>query len=273
MKLRIVFLLSLSVLLGCENDSGQIRFDKQSEYERVFVVDKGDRRYLRFGSLNSANQSIISLSDPTAVPVEYIRQATLGVMLTPSLNRVLMIGLGGGNFTTLLRRHFPELHIEAIEIDPVVVEAAKTFFNVREDERFKIHVADGAQFIRETPHIYDLILIDAYSGEGIPPALSGPSFFDAVKAKVSVNGIVILNLHRQKEREQSFIKTIQARFPEIACIRSSDNLNLVLFGKRSTMPHREDLVSMTREFSTAFDLSFNLEVLAKKLNIKCNVVD
>ncbi len=30
---------------------------------------------------------------------------------------------------------------------------------------------------------------------------------------------------------------------------------------------------MTREFSTAFDLSFNLEVLAKKLNIKCNVVD
>lgn len=44
MKLRIVFPLILFVLLGCENDSGLIRFDKQSEYERVLVVDKGDRR-------------------------------------------------------------------------------------------------------------------------------------------------------------------------------------------------------------------------------------
>ena len=138
MKILIVFFLTLVALLGCDFESSQIRFDKQSEYERVLVIDKGDRRYLRFGNPNSVNQSIISLSDHRAVPAEYIRLATLGVMLTPNLNRVLMIGLGGGNFTTLLRRHFPDLYIDAVDIDPVVVEAAKNFFNVREDERFKI---------------------------------------------------------------------------------------------------------------------------------------
>jgi spermidine synthase len=273
MKAQIILILISILIFGCDSSPSQVRFDKQSEFERVLVIDEGERRYLRFGSINSANQSIISLSDDKAVPMEYIRIAALSVILTPNLNRALMIGLGGGNFTTLLRRHFPELYIDAVEIDPVVVQAAKGYFGVKEDQKFRIYVEDGAKFIQETRTIYDLIFIDAYSGEGIPKVLSSTSFFDAVKEKVSANGTIILNLHRQKEREISFVKLLQTRFPETACIRSSDNLNLVLFGKRSTMPDRMNLISLTKAFSTASDLSFNLEIIAKKLNAECNIAD
>jgi spermidine synthase len=270
MKIRIVILFVVFALFGCDDTQSQIRFDKQSEYERILVIDKNDRRYLRFGKPNSANESVISLSDPRAVPAEYIRIAALGAMLTPNPNRALMIGLGGGTYTTLLRRHFPNLHIDAVEIDPVVVEVAKTFFGVREDERFKIHVADGAIFVRETQSIYDLVFIDAYSGEGIPQALSGPSFFDAVKAKTSAEGVVVLNLFNQYGTEQSLIQVFRTRFPHTACVRSSDDLNLVLFGKTSDMPARADLIAATRRFSAAADLSFDLEKIAKKLVMKCN---
>jgi len=271
MKIRIVFFLTIVALLGCYHELSQIRFDKQSEYERVLVIDKGDRRYLRFGNPNSVNQSNISLSDPRAVPAEYIRLAMLGVILTPNLNRALMIGLGGGNFTTLLRRHFPDLYIDAVDIDPVVVEAAKKFFNVREDERFKIHIADGAKFIQESQYIYDLIFIDAYSGKGIPQALSGPTFFDAIKARTSVDGIIILNLFKQKGKENSFIQVLKPRFPYIACARSSDNLNLALFCKASNMPTYADLITATQRFTADSKLSFDLEKIAKKLSIKCGI--
>jgi spermidine synthase len=271
MKIRIVILFVVFALFSCDDNQGQIRFDKQSEYERILVIDKSDRRYLRFGNTNSANESVISLSDPRAVPTEYIRIAALGAMLTPNPNRALMIGLGGGTYTTLLRRHFPNLHIDAVEIDPLVVEVAKTFFGVLEDERFKIHIADGAKFVRETQSIYDLVFIDAYSGDGIPQALSGPSFFDAVKAKTSAKGVVVLNLFYQHEKERSLIQDFRTRFPHTACIRSSDDLNLVLFGKTSDMPARVDLIAATRRFSNAADLSFNLEKIAKKLIMKCSV--
>jgi spermidine synthase len=273
MNIRIVTLFVVFAFFGCDDTQSQIRFDKQSEYERILVIDEGDRRYLRFGKPNSANESVISLSDPTAVPAEYIRIAALGPMLTPNPERALMIGLGGGTYTTLLRRHFPNLHIDAVEIDPVVVEVAKTFFGVREDERFKIHVADGAIFVRETQSIYDLVFIDAYSGEGIPQALSGPSFFDAVKAKTSAEGVVILNLFNQHGTEQSFIQVFRTRFPHTACVRSTDDLNLVLFGKTSDIPARADLIAATRRFSAAADLSFDLEKIAKKLVMTCNGSD
>jgi spermidine synthase len=195
----------------------------------------------------------------------------LGAMLTPNPNRALMIGLGGGTYTTLLRRYFPNLHIDAVEIDPLVVEVAKTFFGVMEDERFKIHIADGAKYVRETQSIYDLVFIDAYSGDGIVQALSGPSFFGALKAKTSAEGVVVLNLFNQDGKEQLLIQGFRTLFPHTACIRSSDNLNLVLFGKTSDMPAFADLIAATRKFSTAADISFNLEEIAKKLSMKCSV--
>ncbi len=268
---RIVTLFVVFALFGCDDSQIQIRFDQQSEYERVLVIDKSDKRYLRFGKPNSANESVISLSDPRAVPTEYIRIAALGPMLTPNPNRALMIGLGGGTYTTLLKRHFPNLHIDAVEIDPVVVEAAKNFFGVQEDERFKIHVADGAKFVKETQNIYDLVFIDAYSGKGIPQALSGPSFFDAVKAITSAEGVVVLNLFNHHGRDSTLIRLFKNRFPHTACIRSSDHLNLVLFGKSSDMPARDNLIAATQKFSAATDLSFDLEKIAKKLVMKCEV--
>ena len=92
MIIRIVILIVTFTFLGRDNSSEQIQFDKQSEFERVLVIEKGDRRYLCFGNVNSANQSIISIIDDSTVPVEYIKIAALGVVLTPSLNRALMIG-------------------------------------------------------------------------------------------------------------------------------------------------------------------------------------
>jgi hypothetical protein len=67
------------------------------------------------------------------------------------------------------------------------------------------------------------------------------------------------------------IQDFRTRFPHTACIRSSDDLNLVLFGKTSDMPARVDLIAATRRFSNAADLSFNLEKIAKKLIMKCSV--
>ena len=189
-------------IAGCDDAQEKIRFDKRSEFERILVVDKGGERYLRFGKADSGNQSTISLSDPDTIPTEYIRFAMLGVLMTPGPERVLMIGLGGGTFTSLLRRHYPDLWIDVAEIDPVVVEAAREFFGVHEDERLRIHVADGAKFIRDAEQVYDLVLLDAYSGEGIAEDLTSTTFFDAVKARLSNSGVAMLNLWSQGARER-----------------------------------------------------------------------
>jgi len=263
------FFLVVLGIFGCDDGSEKVRFDKPSDFERVFVVDRGNYRYLRFGSPDGANQSIFSLSNPGAVPSRYIRIAALGVVMTPKLNRMLMLGLGGGTYATLLHRHIPELVIDAVEIDPVVVEAAKGFFGVKEDLRLRIHVQDGAKFIRNAEPFYDLVFLDAYSGKGLPRDLSSPAFFDAVRAKVSDRGVVVLNLFKQRGREQSLLDIFQARFPHTACIRTSDDLNLVVFGKTAVMPSRTELTAAARRFDEASKLPFDLGIISEDLKLNC----
>jgi spermidine synthase len=189
----------------------------------------------------------------------------VAMMVTPRPQRVLMIGLGGGAFTSLLRRHFPELWIDAVEIDPVVVEAAKGFFGVREDERFQIHIVDGADFVKSAPGTYDLVFLDAYSGEGIPRKLASPAFFDAVKARVSTDGVVVANLWRPGGRQQAVVKTFRSAFEQTAFLYTSDKMNMVLFGMPGAPLPGDDLVRNARRFTDASNLSFDLARLAEKL--------
>ena len=256
----------LFILSGCDDELQKIRFDERSPFERILVIDRGDKRYLRFGKAATGNQSTISLSDPNAVPAEYIRIAMLGMVMTPPQERVLMIGLGGGTFTTLLRRHYPNLRIDVVEIDPMVVEVAKTFFGVREDERYRVYVADGAKYVRQTKRRYELVLIDAYGGEGIPEDLSSPVFFNAVKSRLSPKGVAILNLWDQRGREALMADRFRNSFSESAWIRSEDGYNLVVFAMTAAMPDQADLVRAARGLTAQLDLSFDLAEIAERLS-------
>ncbi|MDY6990443.1 MAG: fused MFS/spermidine synthase [Thermodesulfobacteriota bacterium] len=268
---RLLPYLLIFTLLACEYQSSrEIRFDRRSAFGRVLVVDEGDRRHLRFGSPDSGNQGTISLSDPKAVPMEYIRFTLLGMLLAPKPERVLMVGLGGGTFTTLLRRHDASLWIDAVEIDPVVVQAAKEWFGVEEDRGFRIHVADGAAFIDRTPHSYDLIMLDIHTGKSTPEHLASHRFFEAVRSRLTPGGVAVLNVWDEGHREGVIENRFRATFSETACIRTSDGYNLVLFGRAShTMPDQETLIAAARKFTSDKGLSFDLTKVAKALRTEC----
>ncbi len=276
---RVLIFLFVLAAFACEDtsprsaipdraQSPQIRFDKHSEFGRILVIDEDEMRHLRFGAEDAGNQSTISLSNARAVPMEYIRFAMLGMVLTPQRERVLMIGLGGGVFTTLLRRHYPTLWIDVVEIDPVVVEAAKRFFAVREDSRFRIHIEDGAAFIQRTQRLYDLIFLDAHTGDTMPEHLATAEFFSRVEKKLSVSGVVVLNLWDEGPKEHVIERLFCTTFPETARIRSGDGYNLILFGKASDkIPQSEELVTKASRLTSNLGLSFNLGEVAERLVI------
>jgi len=155
----------------------------------VLVIDEGPRRVMRFGSPSASDQSAIEPGNPRAVPVEYVRYALIGLAHHGRPRRVLMVGLGGGTFTTLVHRALPDVTIDAVEIDPVVVAAARAHFGLHDDERYRVHVADAVDWMGQGQSnesgesgltTYDYVLLDAYAGEEIPAALGTEAFFRAV---------------------------------------------------------------------------------------------
>ncbi len=227
--------------------------------EAIYVVDEGDLRHLRFGSAQGDDQSVISLTDPLAVPLPYVRDALLALAFLPEPGRTLMIGLGGGAFTTRLRQSYPNAPIDVVELNPAVVSVAKRFFGVREDARMRIHVEDGRRFVERTRERYDLILVDAYTGAGIPAHLAGADFFALVKARLTPTGVATLNIAADERAERMIVRAIAAVFKEHACLRTHTDGNLLVFAHHAPLPPSAALtqraVAVTREGRLPFDLA------------------
>nr|XP_027191646.1 methyltransferase-like protein 13 isoform X3 [Cicer arietinum] len=63
--------------------------------------------------------------------------------------KAVIIGLGAGLLPMFLHRCIPVLEIEAVELDPVIVDIAREYFSFVDDKRLKVHISDGIQFVRE----------------------------------------------------------------------------------------------------------------------------
>jgi len=236
----------------------KIVYAEDSSVGRVYVVDEGDLRYLRFDSPSGNNQSVISLKEPKQVPVEYIRLATVGLAHIEKPRRVLMVGLGAGTFTTLLWRVLPELQIDVVEISPVIYRIAREYFGLPDDPRYLIHIEDGRRFLSKSEHLYDMIFVDAYDADDTPDHLADEGFFLLVRSHLSSSGIAILNLAVDYRKERTIKRTFASVFPSLVCYRGIESANLVLIGSTHTPVPQEVMHDRADKLTVQLGIPFDL---------------
>ena len=169
----------------------RILLEKDSVYHRIRVHEDASWRYLRF---DRSLQGGMLLKDPTISPLRYTDYVHLAWLFTPSIQRMLVVGLGAGSIPKSFLRSYPQVLMDSVELDPVVVDVARQYFAVPEGPRHRIIVQDGRQYVRRTEGLYDVILMDAYFAEGIPFHLVTREFFQQVKAKLTPGGVVVANI-------------------------------------------------------------------------------
>lgn len=169
----------------------RVLFEADSVYHHIVVAEDDEARYLRF---DRSFQSGMLLRDPFESPFLYAAYAHLGLLFRPQAKRVLVVGLGGGSIPKRFWRDYPEMTVEVAELDPMVVEVAKRFFEVREGPRLRIVAQDGRQLLLRSVRRYDIIILDAYFAESIPFHMTTVEFYRLVKARLEPGGVVVSNL-------------------------------------------------------------------------------
>ena len=149
-----------------------------------------------------------------------------------------MIGLGGGSTQRAFERYYPDVTIQSVEIDPVVVQVAKNYFGFRESERQQVSVADGRMYLRRSQARYDLIILDAYVqgryGSSIPQHLATKEFFELARDHLNkTNGIVaynvIGNIHGWRANVVGALyRTLKDGFPQVYAFPAASSQNVVL---------------------------------------------
>jgi len=132
-----------------------------------------------------------------------------------------------------VQKEFPNIEIDAVDIDPEVVKLAKDYFHVKEGKQMRLHAQDGRLFLTRTQNQYDIILIDAYFTDAMPFHLTTKQFFELAQKRLTPNGIIVANLISavtgpSGKIARAFVRTQRQVFPQtyVFAARRADNVSL-----------------------------------------------
>lgn len=238
----------------------EVVFEGESISGRVRVVERADGLRSLYMGEGRARQSAVFPGRPRHLELAYSRVAMVGLALAPHDGRFLFVGLGGGAMPMYARSVLPDARIEAVELDPMIVDVARRYFGLRPDSRLVVHTGDGRAFIESAPPAsYDLIVLDAFSDDEVPFALTTREFLEAVGASLAPGGVVVSNLWSAGREYRSMLATYRAVFPEVHLLRVRGRAQRILVAAPGEgRLGRSTLVAASRDLARRVELGFDL---------------
>lgn len=252
MRPNVVVALTIAFVIGCavvasiarasEFDLRRIVHREKSMYRNIFIAEGERHRCMTFGR-RAALQTCIRIDQPDLLVMPYAHGMLAGLMAQPNAKRVLIIGLGGGILPTALRKIDPAMLIDVVELDPSVVDVAKSHFGFREDARLRAFVNDGRVFVRRQTRLgarYDLIFVDAFENNYIPEHMITQEFIQELRAALRPGGILAANTFTNGKLSRYEAATYQSVFGELRVV-DPDGLNRILLTGRDGLPTMETI--------------------------------
>lgn len=154
-------------------------------------------RFLHFGS--EWVQGAMRVARPYALELEYTREMMACLLLHSDgewPRRVLQVGLGAASLTKFWHRHRPATRQTIVELNPAVVAMAHQAFKLpRNEPRIDIEIADGVAWMHEQrQERFDCIMVDGYDHNARFGALGTEAFYRDCKARLTRQGMLVLNL-------------------------------------------------------------------------------
>ena len=237
---------------------GELRAQLLDEsYPKPFVIDDGKSRFLYFNV--RLMQSEMSLKAPHDLAIRYTQKMMAFLLFQPRPKRIVLIGLGGGSLIKFCYQRMPGTQLTAVELDPNVIAFRDTFLLPPDNDRLQVLQADGAEFLESTDKGIDALLVDAFDKTGFAPSLANREFFDNAYAKLSGNGVLVINLAGEKETYAGLIGEAMHVFDDqVIVISVPDDGNHVLyaFKERHFEPRWRWLHNYAKELRAKFGLDF-----------------
>jgi spermidine synthase len=218
---------------------GELLHETRSDYSHIRVREKEGVRSLLFVDEDGTEQrqSAIGMADPGKNQLGYTGSLFTSLLYRHPQDRVLIVGVGGGGMVRFLNESFPDMMVEAVEIDPVVVQLAATYFGTVPGPRTRLHTRDAFVFFREETGLYDAIYMDAFlrpapdSGlEEKTTRLKTVEFLRTVRSRLVPGGVVAVNLIEAQPETADDLAAIRTVFPTTALFNVPESGNLVVIG-------------------------------------------
>lgn len=224
--LKIVILLSLVAGIVALNSYAaflkkQGYIDVDTQYNRILIYensdDKTNRPILSMITNPRETQSSMFLDEDNDLVIDYTKYYRLARHFNSDIKHSLMIGGAGYSYPKDYLNKFTTAKIDVVEIDPMLTELARKYFNLKDDKRLTIYHEDGRTFLNKTKNKYDAIFGDAFSSlYSIPYQLTTKETVKKMHNILNDGGVVLVNIISAIEGEEGeFLKAEYATFKTV----------------------------------------------------------
>lgn len=205
-------------------------------------------------------QSAMRLSAPNDLELAYTRCMMGFLLFNQRPERVLMIGLGGGSLAKFVYRRMPAARTVVVEINPRVVGAARSFFELPpQDERFEVVIGDGGEYVARQEGAFDAILVDGFVDCDQGESLITREFYDQARQALTRSGVLVSNFLATAPSLDAWLTRMEAAFGRHALLLEAEPKgNLITFACNgpSRKLHWDDLKSQAKELEESYGLPF-----------------
>ncbi len=231
----VLIVLAIVGVNGFDKSTTGMVYEAESSYNYIQVLQSGDYTYLRLNE----GQGVHSIYSPTNLyysgPWEQVLAAPYfnPAPYNPSqLKRVAIVGLAAGTTARQISEAYgDEVQIDGFEIDPKIVEVGRKYFDMNQPN-LKVIIQDGRYGLAHSPRQYQVISIDAYRPPYIPWHLTTREFFAEVRAHLTDDGVVTINVGRAPN-DRSLIDALSATllsvFPSVHVMDVPGSFNSILY--------------------------------------------
>jgi hypothetical protein len=198
-------------LPGVLAEEGKTVYQNRNFFGVKKVVERGTEKRLLHGDtlhgLEDANPTTIG--EPR---IYYHRDGPLGdvmrIMQDVPDQHVGVVGLGAGSIAAYAN---PQRHVTFFEIDPDVELIAEQYFTFldRCGKNCNVVPGDGRLSISRYPdHEFDLLVLDAFSSDAIPPHLLSKEALDIYVSKLKTDGVLLFHVSNRYLNVKDLVATL-----------------------------------------------------------------
>lgn len=165
----------------------------------------------------------------------YSRTSAAGLLLSRPgpARRIGVIGLGAGALAVYGR---PGDSFRFYEINPMVVEFGRRHFSYLSQSAARVEIAEGdarLTLAREGPQDFDVLVIDAFSGDSIPAHLLTREAFALYRKHLAPGGVMAFHISNQYADLAPVVRALAAD-AGLACTRMSSGADPAVAALAST---------------------------------------
>lgn len=227
--------------------------------DSVDVSEIDGVRALHLGS--ATVQSAMRIRDPFALELTYTRAIMSFLLFHANVKQMLTIGLGGGSVAKYVYANCPDIQSKVVEINPRIIQVARNQFHVPEnDARFEVIETDGLVYLSEHKDATDVLLIDAFDSNGIPPDFCSQGFFDQCATTLKDDGVFVINLWGSDKNFPVYFQRIETSFEGRALMLPTGSPgNIAVFGFKSNQNNLK--ISSLRQRAKELEKTHKIEFL------------